>query len=107
MRGHMKMSLRAFILGLVAIAPTGRAADQAKQPVVVFAAASLTDVLQKISDEYTKSSGTPVKLSFAASSALAKQIENGAAADVFFSADQEWMNHLDGKGLIKSGSRAD
>ena len=60
--------------------------------LVVFAAASLTDSLQKVTDEYTATSGNKVKLSFASSSVLAKQIENGAGADVFLSADQEWMD---------------
>jgi molybdate transport system substrate-binding protein len=83
------------------------AAEQPRQPLIVFAAASLTDSLQKVSDAYTKSSGMPVKLSFAASSALAKQIESGAQADVFFSADQEWMDYLDQRQLIKRESRAD
>jgi molybdate transport system substrate-binding protein len=83
------------------------AAEQPRQSLIVFAAASLTDSLQKVSDAYTKSSGVPVKLSFAASSALAKQIESGARADVFFSADQEWMDYLDERQLIKRESRAD
>ena len=83
------------------------AAEQPGKPLVVFAAASLTDSLQKVSDAYTKSSGVPVKLSFAASSALAKQIESGARADIFFSADQEWMDYLDQRQLIRKESRSD
>lgn len=83
------------------------AAEPVRQPLIVFAASSLTDVLQKVSDEYQKSSGTQVKLSFAASSALAKQIESGAQADVFVSADQEWMNYLDVRKLIDRRTRAD
>ncbi len=79
----------------------------AADALIVFAAASLTDSLQKASDEYTRSSGTPLKLSFASSSALAKQIENGAGADVFFSADQEWMDYLVSKQLIRTESRLD
>jgi molybdate transport system substrate-binding protein len=83
------------------------AAERARQPLVVFAAASLMDVLQKVSDEYQKSSGAEIKLSFAASSALAKQIESGAKADVFVSADQEWMSYLDERKLIDKRTRAD
>jgi molybdate transport system substrate-binding protein len=75
--------------------------------LVVFAAASLTDSLQKVTDEYTKTSGTEVKLSFASSSALAKQIESGAGADVFISADREWMDYVAGKDLISPESRGD
>ena len=89
-----------LLIGVQAIA-----AEQG-QPLVVFAAASLTDVLQKASDAYTQSSATPVRLSFAASSALAKQIESGAPADVFVSADQEWMDYIAGKDLINAASRS-
>jgi len=104
----MKRLIRnTLALALTIAASAVPAAEQARQPLVVFAAASLTDSLQKVSDAYTKSSGVPVKLSFAASSALAKQIESGAPADVFFSADQEWMDYLDGKALLQPGSRAD
>jgi molybdate transport system substrate-binding protein len=73
--------------------------------LTVFAAASLTDVLQELGTAYTKSTGNQVKLSFAASSALARQIEAGARADVFLSADQEWMDYLDQRGLIDAGTR--
>lgn len=82
-------------------------AQREPEALIVFAASSLTDVLQKASDAYTKSSGTPVKLSFAASSALARQIESGARADAFFSADLEWMDYLDQKQLLKPASRQD
>ncbi|MBB6092145.1 molybdenum ABC transporter molybdate-binding protein [Povalibacter uvarum] len=99
------MWLAVLILGLT-LRPTF-AAEQAREPLLVFAAASLTDSLQKISDAYTQSTGVPVKLSFAASSALAKQIESGARVDVFVSADQEWMDYLDSRGFIKAGSRSD
>jgi len=79
----------------------------AADSLVVFAAASLTDSLQKVTDAYTKSTGGEVKLSFASSSALAKQIENGAPADVFISADQEWMDYVAQKDLIRKESRSD
>jgi molybdate transport system substrate-binding protein len=92
-----------LLLALLLTGPHAFAADA----LVVFAAASLTDSLQKASDAYTRKSGMPVKLSFASSSALAKQIENGAAADVFVSADQEWMDYVAGKNLIRTASRAD
>jgi molybdate transport system substrate-binding protein len=76
-----------------------------QRPVTVFAAASLTNVLQQLGDEYTRSTGVPVRLSFAASSVLARQIESGAGADVFFSADQEWMDYLEQRGRIQKSSR--
>jgi molybdate transport system substrate-binding protein len=83
------------------------AEDAAKPGLLVLAAASLTDVLNELSTTWTRKSGVPVKLSFAASSALARQIEAGSQADVFVSADQEWMDYLAKKGLIHEASRAD
>jgi molybdate transport system substrate-binding protein len=104
----MKLLIRSmFAHALLLAASVSIAAEQPGRPLIVFAAASLTDSLQKVSDAYTRSSGVPVKLSFAASSALAKQIESGARADVFFSADQEWMDYLDQRQLIDRESRAD
>ncbi len=73
----------------------------------MFAAASLTDVLQQAGPLYTKQSNVEVKFSFAASSALAKQIESGARADAFLSADQDWMNYLQERKLIKVDTRSD
>ncbi|HEY5810334.1 MAG TPA: molybdate ABC transporter substrate-binding protein [Povalibacter sp.] len=81
------------------------AADAAQPTLTVFAAASLTEVLQAVGAEYTRASHIPLKFSFAASSALAKQIESGGAVDIFMSADQEWMDYLAGKKLIKPGTR--
>jgi molybdate transport system substrate-binding protein len=93
--------LRELAVGaLLLVASSALGAD-----LVVFAAASLTDSLQQATDEYTAASGNKVKLSFAASSALAKQIQNGAGADVFLAADQEWMDYLAAKDLIRQNSR--
>jgi molybdate transport system substrate-binding protein len=68
-------------------------------PLVVFAAASLTDALRQIAAQL-EPGGTRMKLSFASSSTLARQIESGAAADIFVSADEEWMAYLDARKLI-------
>lgn len=76
-------------------------------PVLVFAAASLTDVLDEIDRAYTAQTGAEVRASYAASSVLAKQIESGAPADVFLGADREWMDYLEERGLLKRGSRQD
>lgn len=109
----MKRSACARVLRCAAVtlaatlAPWSAWADDNNKPLIVFAAASLTDSLQKVSDAYTKATGQRVKLSFAASSALARQIEAGARADVFISADQEWMNYLEQKQLIDLRTRAD
>jgi molybdate transport system substrate-binding protein len=72
---------------------------------LVFAAASLTDVLREISQAYEKQTGKKVKLAFASSSVLARQIEAGSKADVFVSADQEWMDYLAQRKLIEVRSR--
>ena len=94
-------------LALVLLGQPATAAPPDTAPIVVFAAASLTDAMQQVADGYSKSSGTAIKISFAASSALAHQIESGAPADVFVSADQDWMDYLQAHGLIQVDSRRD
>jgi len=78
----------------------------AGQPVRVFAAASLTNALNDIAVEWEKAGHAKPSLAFAASSALAKQIEAGAPADVFASADLTWMDYLDQRGKLQPGTRA-
>lgn len=85
----------------LAAAPAARAAD----PVVVFAAASLTNAFQEIGKAWQAKGNPEVKFSFAASSALAKQIEQGAPAAVFASADQEWMDYLAARNLVDKATR--
>lgn len=77
----------------------------ATQPITVFAAASLTEVLQELGDQYTKAGGPKIEFSFGATSTLARQIEAGAHADVFFSADPEWMDYLAQRALIRIATR--
>jgi molybdate transport system substrate-binding protein len=103
------MRRQRTILTLIAVLACSAAigAEPASRPVTVFAAASLTSALGKLGDDYTKATGVPVRFSFAGSSTLARQIEAGAGADVFFSADQEWMNYLEQRGRIKKSSRHD
>jgi len=81
------------------------AADEPKQELLVFAAASLTNVLDEIGTAYTQQTKQPVKFSYAASSALARQLEAGARADVFFSADLEWMDYVQARNLIDKSTR--
>jgi molybdate transport system substrate-binding protein len=83
----------------------GASTDGNQKPITVFAAASLAESLQTVADNFTKATGTPVRLSFAASSALARQIESGAQADVFFSADSEWMDYLQTRALLDTSTR--
>jgi len=73
--------------------------------VNVFAAASLMDSLKAISETYAKQSGDKLVFNFAASSTLARQIEAGATADIFFSADEAKMDWLEQKGLIDPATR--
>jgi molybdate transport system substrate-binding protein len=77
------------------------------QELTVFAAASLTDAMSDVSAQWAKAGHKPLRLSFGSSSTLARQIEQGAPANVFASADEKWMNYLTEKGLIVPGSRRD
>jgi molybdate transport system substrate-binding protein len=74
--------------------------------LVVFAAASLKNALDAINAEWQKETSKKAVISYAASSALAKQIEQGAPAQVFISADLDWMDYLSGKSLIKADTRS-
>lgn len=79
-----------------------RAAETAP---VVFAAASLKDALDAVATDWKKQGGSDTRISYAASSALARQIEAGAPADIFISADEDWMNWAQQRMLINTGSR--
>jgi molybdate transport system substrate-binding protein len=94
--------VRATLAALLLVAAplVASAAD-----VTVFAAASLTNALQKVSDSYKAKTGQTVAMSFAASSVLAKQIEASGGSDMFVSADKDWMDYLDNKGLIAHETR--
>ena len=101
----MRVSRRfaaALVTTLIAFGP-GRAARA--QDVVVFAAASLTNALDKAAKLFERQGGARAKISYAASSTLAKQIESGAPADMFISADLDWMNYLEQRHLIKPATR--
>ncbi len=75
--------------------------------ITVFAAASTTNALTDISKLYEVAGHGKVTFSFASSSTLAKQIEQGAPADVFLSADLQWMDYLQEKDMLEPGTRAD
>lgn len=96
------LSALALTFTLPTIAPL-KAQDN--QPVIVFAAASMKNALDEIAGEWSKANKTEVKISYAASSALAKQMENGAPADIFISADLKWMDYVSDKKLIKANTR--
>jgi len=102
---HKRQLLALLMLSVAGMTGVVCAEPTPPSPLVVFAAASLTDALQEVSAAYEHKSGQKVILSFAASSALARQIESGSPADVFISADQDWMDYLEKRHLIDSGSR--
>ena len=90
-----------FALALVGCAPEATEG----QPLRVFAAASTHEVIRLISSSYEEATGVTVKVNAASSSVLARQIEHGASADIFLSADIRWMDHLQRVGRIKSADR--
>lgn len=98
---------RRSLWSALALCCTAMVSHAAPKTLTVFAASSLTTVLEEVGKAYTLQTGVPVRFSFAASSALAKQIESGAPADVFISADQEWMDYLAARNLIRAATRRD
>lgn len=91
----------AVVAGLLAHAPPAQAQGQ----TTIFAAASLTNAFQDIGKLYKAQTGKDVSFSFAASSALAKQLEAGAPAAIFASADTKWMDYTEGKDLTLKATR--
>jgi molybdate transport system substrate-binding protein len=79
--------------------------SNAQDKVTIFAAASLTNAITDIAAQYEKEKSVQIQTSFASSSTLAKQIEKGAPADIFISADTKWMSYLQDKALLKVDSR--
>lgn len=98
------MSSAARILLLLALA-LGLAFPTVAAEITVFGAASLTDALEEIAAAYERQGGDRVVLNLGASSTLARQIQEGAPADVFFSADEARMDSLEGLNLILVGTR--
>ena len=98
------MRLRNLLLIAFAFAALVRPVAAA-ETITVYAAASLTDALNEIDANYQKTTGVEVKASFASSSTLAKQIEQGAPAQIFASADTKWMDYLDKKNLVDDASK--
>ncbi|HEX3943833.1 MAG TPA: molybdate ABC transporter substrate-binding protein [Rhizomicrobium sp.] len=99
----MKLRAAGFALAallVVIMGPLAHAAD-----VTVFAAASLTDALNRIGSAWQQKTGHTTAISFAASSVLARQIENSQGADMFMSADTDWMDYVDKRGLIARDTR--
>ncbi len=101
--------LRALSIAAAMLAATDvfAAKPEPAPPLTVFAAASLKESLDEAAAAYQSASGQSVRVSYAASSALARQIEQGAPADVFVSADRDWMDYLQQRNLIDASSRRD
>ncbi|MDL2269750.1 molybdate ABC transporter substrate-binding protein [Desulfosarcina sp. OttesenSCG-928-G17] len=95
------------MVAVLAMAVLPGSAMAASPEVTVFAAASTTTVLTELGDLYAKKGLGTMKPSFASSSTLAKQIESGAPADIFLSANVEWMDFLVEKNAIDKASRRD
>ncbi|WP_406676093.1 molybdate ABC transporter substrate-binding protein [Roseicyclus sediminis] len=95
------------ILSVAAVLFAAFAAPVAAERVTVFAAASLTTALAEVEAGFEAETGHDLVVSLAGSSALARQIQQGAPADVFISASPDWMDVLEAEGLLSPGTRAD
>ena len=95
--------MRRLLLALLLLLPLSAQA----QDLTVFAAASLTDALKDISALWQTSGHPALRLSFASSSTLARQIEQGAPANLFASADEKWADYLASRNLLAAGTRTD
>lgn len=100
----LRTSAALLLTALVALASLPAVAQE-RAPITVFAAASLKESMDAAASRYQQDTGQAVRVSYAASSALARQIEQRAPADVFVSADLEWMDWLQERKLIDAASR--
>jgi molybdate transport system substrate-binding protein len=106
----MRLTLRrrtlfGLILAAAAALPGFAALPATAEDVTVFAAASLKNALDEVAGNYQEETGKTILISYAGSSALAKQIEAGAPADIFFSADLAWMDYVAERDLIRNDTR--
>jgi len=97
----------ASALLTMTLTQVGAPSQAAAPEVLVFAAASLKTALDAVDSAWQRDTGKHATISYAASSTLAKQIENGAPADLFISADRDWMDYLEQRQLIDPKSRVD
>lgn len=103
MRRRLLLPAFALLAALAAALP--RPATAQEQPLTIFAAASLTDAMRVLAETWQAKGHPAPRLSFAASSALARQIEQGAPADLFMSADEPWMDYVQQRDLIVNATR--
>jgi molybdate transport system substrate-binding protein len=104
---EVKRISAAFTAAILVIIVAAQPAAAQQQSILIFAAASMKNALDDVNAAFTKGGGDKAVASYAASSALMKQIEQGAPADVFLSADIDWMDYGAKHGLIKSDTRFD
>jgi molybdate transport system substrate-binding protein len=97
----MKRLFLTFLFIIIAFSAS------AAEKFIVFAAASVTDMMEEILKDYNKKNGTEITGSYAASGALARQIEQDAPAAIFISADPKWTDDLESKNFIDKASRKD
>ena len=98
--------MRALLLLLALLLPAAAQAEPPR-PLTIFAAASLTDAMHDLAALWQSQGHPGLRSSLAASSTLARQIEQGAPADIFASADEQWMDYLAKRNLIAAGTRKD
>jgi molybdate transport system substrate-binding protein len=101
MNKALTLAAVAFVAATTALTPAA-----AQEKVTVFAAASMKNALDNANKAWSAEAGKETTVSYAASSALAKQIESGAPADIFISADLDWMKYLSDKKLVKEDTRS-
>lgn len=94
-------------LAALLVLALGQVSALGATPLTVFAAASLQESLDEAAAAYRKQTGTAVRVSYAASSTLARQIEQGAPAQVFLPADEDWMDYLEQRGHVDPATRRD
>lgn len=99
---NITKSIKNTVAGLLLAFMSSLHATEASKEVTIFAAASLTNAISEIAEAYEKDTQVQIKKSFASSATLAKQIENGAPADIFISADTKWMSYLKDKNSLNN-----
>jgi molybdate transport system substrate-binding protein len=104
--GSPSLFRRLVLAAAATISLAGATAARAQDAVTIFAAASLTDAMRALGQEWVARGHPAPRISLAASSALARQIEQGAPADLFASADEAWMDYLQQRNLIVNDTRS-
>nr|WP_321452982.1 molybdate ABC transporter substrate-binding protein [uncultured Carboxylicivirga sp.] len=107
MKKNINSRIAAVLILLLFIsACSGSKSNETKEEVMVFAAASLTDVLVEIVELYEVEHSIKIKLNLASSGTLARQINQGGQADIFLSASKTWADYVDSLDMVKDGNRA-